>query len=61
VLAVPDAEASDFAKEASRESHPVAGSGHARRDQNFVDTISEWPASDTRQELESRRGETGGE
>ena len=39
---VPDVRSPDFAVEAHRQSHAVAKSRHARKDQDFVDAVSDW-------------------
>lgn len=39
---VPDVRAPGFAEEAHRQSRAVAASEHAREDQDFVDSVSEW-------------------
>lgn len=39
---VPDMSSPAFVREARRQSQAVARSRHARRDQEFIDTISEW-------------------
>jgi len=40
---VPDVRSRSFVTQAHRQSQAVAKSRHARRDQAFIDTISEWP------------------
>jgi hypothetical protein len=39
---VPDVNAAWFAEEAQRQSRALAASEHARRDQAYVDSISQW-------------------
>jgi hypothetical protein len=39
---VPDMRSPAFAKEAHRQSLAVAKSPHARKDQNFINTVSDW-------------------
>lgn len=39
---VPDTRSPAFAAEAHRQSRAVAASRHAREDQDFIDTLSEW-------------------
>jgi hypothetical protein len=39
---VPDVRSEDFAEEAHRQSLAVAKSRHAKKDQAFVDEISDW-------------------
>ncbi len=39
---VPDVGAPLFRAEAHRQSAAVAASGHARRDQAFIDAVSDW-------------------
>ena len=41
---VPDVRSKTFARAAHRQSLAVAGSPHARGDQEFVDAISAWDA-----------------
>ncbi|RWK34280.1 antitoxin MazE family protein [Mesorhizobium sp.] len=41
---VPDVRAPAFRSEAHRQSLAVAASAHAREDQAFIDTISDWDA-----------------
>jgi hypothetical protein len=40
---VPDVRSPDFAAEAHRQARLVASSPAANDDQDFVDTVSEWP------------------
>lgn len=40
---VPDDRAPGFAEEAHRQSRAVAASGHARDDQDFVNSVLAWP------------------
>jgi len=40
---VPDVTAEGFAAEAHRQSRAVAASATADEDQDFVDSVSEWP------------------
>jgi len=39
---VPDVRAPSFRAEAHRQSRAAAASAHARRDQAFIDAVSEW-------------------
>jgi hypothetical protein len=39
---VPDMRSPAFAAEAHKQSLAVAGSPHARQDQDFIDAISDW-------------------
>jgi len=39
---VPDVRAPSFRSKAHRQSLAVAASGHARRDQAFIDAVSAW-------------------
>jgi Protein of unknown function (DUF3018) len=39
---VPDVRAPAFRSEAHRQSLAVAASSHARRDQGFIDAVSDW-------------------
>ena len=39
---VPDVRSPNFAEEAHRQSKAVARGRHAKRDQDFIDAISEW-------------------
>ena len=39
---VPDVGAPAFRAEAHRQSRAVAGSSHARKDQAFIDAVSDW-------------------
>lgn len=39
---VPDVRASSFKTEAHRQSLAVAKSAHARKDQAFIDAVSDW-------------------
>jgi len=39
---VPDVRSPTFAAEASRQSRAVAKSRRARRDQDFIDAVSDW-------------------
>ncbi len=39
---VPDVRAPAFQSQAHRQSLAVAASAHAREDQSFIDTISDW-------------------
>ena len=39
---VPDVRSSSFAKEAHKQSLAVARSRHAKKDQGFIDEVSEW-------------------
>jgi len=41
---VPDVRSRAFAREAHRQSLRVGNSGLERKDQDFVDAVSEWPA-----------------
>ncbi len=41
---VPDMRSPVFAREAHRQSLAVARSAHAKRDQDFIDAISDWSA-----------------
>ena len=41
---VPDMRSPSFARQAHRQSAAVARSRYARRDQEFIDAISEWDA-----------------
>ncbi len=41
---VPDVRSKAFALEAHRQSLAVAGSPHAKEDQDFIDAISAWDA-----------------
>jgi Protein of unknown function (DUF3018)/PemK-like, MazF-like toxin of type II toxin-antitoxin system len=49
---MPDATAEGFAAEAHRQSRAVAGSAAAEDDQAFVDSVSEWPPSEARGDLD---------
>lgn len=42
---VPDVRAPGFAAKAHRQSLAVAKSRHAREDQSFIDSVSDWDAS----------------
>jgi hypothetical protein len=44
---VPDVRAPGFAEEAHRQSRAIALSAAAHGDQEFVDSISEWPENET--------------
>lgn len=39
---VPDMRSPSFVAEARRQSLAVAGSSHAKEDQDFIDTVSDW-------------------
>jgi hypothetical protein len=39
---VPDVRSPSFRSEAHRQSFAIAGSSHAREDQAFIDSVSEW-------------------
>jgi len=39
---VPDVRSPNFALEAHRQSKAVARSRHAKKDQDFIDAVSEW-------------------
>ena len=39
---VPDVRSPSFRSEAHRQSLAIAGSSHARDDQAFIDSVSEW-------------------
>jgi len=39
---VPDVRAPSFQKQAHRQSQVVAASAHARKDQAFIDAVSDW-------------------
>lgn len=43
---VPDVRSPEFVKAARRQSLAVARSAHAKEDQAFVDTVSDWQDSD---------------
>ncbi len=43
---VPDVRASTFKLEAHRQSLAVAASAHARKDQAFIDAVSDWTDAD---------------
>jgi hypothetical protein len=45
---VPDVRSPEFAAEAHRQSLIIAQSPEAQEDQDFVDSIAEWPPDETR-------------